>query len=367
MSNSSDESRSSSQADYNSRHGSIAKLGYFIVILALIGGIVWYTGIFKPEPKVAIVTASQGPYWDLIVRGAQDAADKYHLKLTVVSPRSGDQTQAIRDLIGKGFDGIAVSPNDPLTQAPVLLDAANDTNLVTFDSDSPVSKRLCFVGTDNYDAGRSAGQQVKLAIPDGGDVILSIGSLDKQNGQQRRQGVIDELLDRSYEPARPDDPVDVALKGGKYTIVATLVDGINADKAQSMIADAIKKDPNVKCVVGLFAYSTPAALKALEQAKQLDEIKLVGFDTNEETLAGIDGGHVFATMMQDPHYMGFEAIRILYDASVGDRRALPMFQIDKVGCDVITKSTLADARAKLAKDAKGDGSAETTISGTSGS
>lgn len=356
-------------SDSSARHGGhgFARLGIAIVFLAILGGILWYTGVFKPQPKVAIVTASQGPYWDLIVRGAQDEADKLHIKLTVVSPRSADQTQAIHDLVGKGYDGIAISPNDPLTQAPTLVDVANDTNLVTFDSDSPVSRRLCYVGTDNYDAGRTAGQQVKLAIPDGGDVIISIGSLDKQNAQRRRQGVIDELLDRSFEPTRPGDPVDGPLKGTKYTIVSTLVDGIDADKAQTMIADAIKKDPNLKCIVGLFSYSAPAALKALDQAKQLDKIKVIGFDTNDETLAGIDAGHVFATMMQDPYYMGLESIRILNDATVGDRRALPMFQIEKVGCDVVNKANLADAKDKLAKNMKGDGSAETKMSPTSGS
>jgi hypothetical protein len=72
-------------------------------------------------------------------------------------------------------------------------------------------------------------------------------------------------------------------------------------------------------------------------------------------------------MMQDPYYMGWEAIRILDDATVGDRRALPMFQIEKVGCDVVNKANLADARDKLAKNMKGDGSAETKVAGTNGS
>ena len=44
-----------------------------------------------------------------------------------------------------------------------------------------------------------------IGRPAVGDVIISIGSLDKQNAQRRRQGVIDELLDRSFEPTRPAD------------------------------------------------------------------------------------------------------------------------------------------------------------------
>ena len=35
---------------------------------------------------------------------------------------------------------------------------------------------------------------------EGGEVVIAIGSLDKANGQRRRQGVIDELLERSFEP-----------------------------------------------------------------------------------------------------------------------------------------------------------------------
>ena len=58
--------------------------------------------------------------------------------------------------MGKGYDGVAISPNDPPRQASALADIAADTNgnLITFDSDSTVSRRLCFIGTDNYDAGR---------------------------------------------------------------------------------------------------------------------------------------------------------------------------------------------------------------------
>ena len=60
-------------------------------------------------------------------------------------------------------------------------------------------------------------QHIRQAVPDGGEIIISVGSLDKENGHRRRQGVIDELLERSFEPQRPADAVDAPLKGPKYT------------------------------------------------------------------------------------------------------------------------------------------------------
>jgi ribose transport system substrate-binding protein len=295
-----------------------------------------------------MVTASSGPYWDLIIRGAKDAADKYNARLDVITPPSNmqAQTDALRALVGKGYSGVAVSPNDPVRQADVLSDLAGESKLVTFDSDSPISNRICFIGTDNYDAGRTAAQHIRDVVP-GGEVIIAIGSLEKQNGQQRRQGVIDELLDRSFEPQRPMDPVDAPLKGAKYTIVATLVDGIDAPKAEQLATQAIKDHPNAKAFVGLFAYNTPAILKALESSNKLDQIQVVGFDANEETLKGIEQGHVRATMLQDPYYIGMESVRILTEAVRGNRRAVPLFQQYNLSCDPVTKDNVAFAREQL--------------------
>ncbi|HTL28559.1 MAG TPA: substrate-binding domain-containing protein [Tepidisphaeraceae bacterium] len=327
-------------------------LPYLVVLLILIvlGSILYSSGALKPKPHIAVVTASTGPYWDLIIRGAKEAAEKYDARLDVITPPSNREAQsaAIHDLVGKGYDGVAVSPNDPVRQADVLSEIAAEAKLVTFDSDSPISNRICFIGTDNYDAGRTAGQHLKEAVPDGGEVIIAIGSLDKINGQQRRQGVIDELTDRSFEPQRPMDPVDQPIKGAKYTIVATLVDGIDQAKATQLAIDAIKAHPQVKGFVGLFAYSAPTILKALESSGKLDQVKVIGFDTNEETLAGIEQGHVYASMMQDPYYIGLETVRILSEASRGNRQAVPLFQQYNLSCDPVMKSNVAAVREQLA-------------------
>lgn len=336
---------------------SVPRVISLILILLIIGMYgLWFSGMLQPRPKVALVTAnSTGPYWEAIIRGAQDAADRYKIRLTIVRS-SGDtqqQTEQISKLLEEHYDGIAVSPQDPPHQAAVLAQAATQSRLVTFDSDSLVSGKLCFVGTDNYDAGRMAGKQLKESLADGGDVIISVGTVEKDNGQRRRQGLIDELLDRSFEPQRPMDPLDGgggggAIKGTKFNIIATLTDGIDPNKATELATKAIKDHPDVKAFACLYAYSTPSVLKAIESSGKTGKIKIVGFDTNDETLKGIEDGSVIATLMQSPWNIGFESVRILGDAARGDTTSLPMFQTENLACDLVTKNNLEAIRAQLA-------------------
>ncbi len=326
----------------------------FIVGLGAIAAAMYYSGAFQHKPKLAIVTASQGPFWDQIVRGANDAAGASGAEVRIIRGAADEpsQTQAIHGLIGQGFDGVGVSPNDPIRQAGTLADLAAEASLITYDADCPVAQRLCFIGTDNYDAGRMVGQHIRQAIPAGGDVIICVGSLEKENGHRRRQGLIDELLERPFEPTRSMDPIDAPLKGAKYSIAATLVDGINADRATELAAGAIDRNPNIKCFAGLFASNAPAILKALEQKKMLGKIQVVGFDFNEETLAGIESGNVHATIMQDPYTIGYETVRILADLARGNRSRLPMFQTWHLSCDPVTKENVATVRQKLAGNPK---------------
>lgn len=304
---------------------------HWIPILSLVAiGLVlmWHFGVFRARPKVALVTSGDTPYWDQVIAGAEEAARIYDVDLTVVRSKSITevQSEAIRDLLDRKFSGIAISPINPAAEGPVLAEVASRTTLVTFDSDAPVSNRLCFVGTDNYGAGRICGEMVRQAIPDGGEVIISLGNLDKENTQLRRQGIIDELLERPYQPNHPIDPADQPIKGEKYTIVATLADSSEPNVATELAAKALKDHPNVKCFVGLLGYSTPALLAALEQNGKLGQVKLIGFDVNDATLAGIEAQHVYGTVMQDQFGCGFHTVRILAESARGDRSGLPTFQ-----------------------------------------
>jgi len=322
---------------------------FWLLILALIViGVIlcWHFGIFNRKPRIAMV-AGESAYFEPIVAGAREAERQYDVRLTVVRAKGDAQADAVKQLLNDDYDGVAVSPINPESEAGLLSDVAAKTTLVTFDSDTPVSNRLCFVGTDNYAAGRICGQQVRQATPEGGEVLISCGALDKENVQRRRQGVIDELIDRTFEPTRSMDPADAQLKGPKHTIVLTVIESGPADEVIAKQVKALKDHPDVKCVVGLNALSAPRLLSALEQTKMLGKVKVVGFDPDPQTLAGIEAGNVYATVVQDQFGCGFHTVRILAENARGDKSGLPMFQRRTLPVEVVSKYNVAAVKAQL--------------------
>jgi ribose transport system substrate-binding protein len=76
-------------------------------------------------------------------------------------------------------------------------------------------------------------------------------------------------------------------------------------------------------MVGLFAYNTPNCLQAVKEAGKLGQIKLVSFDEQDAVLQGINDGHVFGTVSQQPYLYGYHAVRILAGLVRGDQSVLP--------------------------------------------
>jgi ribose transport system substrate-binding protein len=149
------------------------------------------------RPTVAFVTNGVASFWDVAKKGALAAGIDFDVNVEIRMPPSGvdDQNRMVQTLLANKIDGIAISPIDPDNQAEILEEASKRTILITHDSDAPNSDRVCYIGMDNYSAGRLCGQLIKEALPDGGSIMLFVGRLGQANARLRRQGIIDELMD----------------------------------------------------------------------------------------------------------------------------------------------------------------------------
>jgi ribose transport system substrate-binding protein len=278
-------------------------------------------------PRVAYITNGIDPFWDTAIAGARVGAKEFNLEVEPHKPAQGvtDQNRIVESLIAKRIAGIAISPIDAAGQVDLINSACEQTKVITHDSDAPQTKRLCFIGVNNYKAGRQVGGLVKEAMPDGGSVMIFVGRLEQLNAQQRRQGVIDELLDRPVQDlnALKFDPQTAELKGAKYTVLDTRTDGFKYERAKGNAEEAITRYPDLGCMVGLFAYNPPQCLEAIKGAGKAGKIKLVGFDEQDATLEGIREGSVYGTVSQQPFRYGRESMRILAGLIKGDNSVLP--------------------------------------------
>jgi ABC-type sugar transport system substrate-binding protein len=224
--------------------------------------------IKQGRKSVAYVTNGIDPFWTIAAAGAKVAGKEFDVNVLLRFPPKGvaDQKSMIEALMVQDeVTGIAVSPIDPDNQEAQLNQIGETKHYITHDSDADKTNRLAYVGMDNYQAGRMAGKLVKETMPEGGSVMIFVGRLGQLNAEQRRQGVIDELLDRDNDSERRDPPNEV-LEGDKYTILGTRTDNFDSAKAKQNAQDAISKYPDLGCMVGLFAYNPPLCLQAVREA-----------------------------------------------------------------------------------------------------
>jgi ribose transport system substrate-binding protein len=312
-------------------------------------------GVRRPSDKVKIAYVSNGvdPFWNVAAAGTKAAAKEFNAEVEVLMPPKGivDQKRMIETALARGVDGIAISPIDAKNQVDLINTAADQAKVITDDSDAPDSKRLCFVGMNNYKAGREAGKLVKEALPSGGKVMIFVGRLEQLNAQQRRQGVIDELMDRAEQAldAMKYDAPGEELKGPTFTIISTRTDNFDYPKAKANAEDAITAYPDLGCMVGLFAYNAPNCLEAVKQANKVGSIKIVSFDEQKETLQGITDGSVYGTVSQQPYQYGYHSVRILAGLVRGDESVLPPNKFLEVPIKIVKKDNVATFWAELKK------------------
>jgi ribose transport system substrate-binding protein len=303
--------------------------------------------------RIAYVTNGVDPFWNTAAAGVKAAAKEFNVQAEVHMPAKGtiDQKRIVESLLTGGIKGIAISPVDAKNQVDLINQAAAVTKVITHDSDAPDSKRLCFVGMNNYTAGRAAGKLVKEAIPNGGKVMLFVGRLEQLNAQQRRQGIIDELLDKPEQPltSMTYDPPGKPLAGAKYTVLDTRTDNFDYSRAKANAEDAITAFPDLACMVGLFAYNPPNCLEALKSAKKNGQIKLVAFDEADATLQGIIDGDIHGTVSQQPYLYGYHSVRILAGLVRGDNSVLPPGGFFEVPIMQVRKDNVEKFRTELKK------------------
>lgn len=302
------------------------------------------------KAKVAFVSNGIASFWTIAEAGVNAAGADLGVDTVVQMPAEGisDQKRIIEDLITKGIDGIAISPIDPANQTDILNTAAENCKLITHDSDAPDSKRLLYIGMDNYDAGRLCGQLVKEAMPDGGKLMIFIGRLEQDNAKRRRQGVIDELLDRPKNPENYDAP-GKELKGEKFTILGTLTDQFDRAKGKANVEDTLSKFPDIDGMVGLFAYNPPLMLEALKQAGKIGKVKVIAFDEADETLAGIKAGTVHGTVVQNPYMYGYKSVEVLKELVAGNDGVIPASKFIDIPARQIRRDNVVEFWSELNK------------------
>src|SRR5216684_480100 len=266
-------------------------------------------GTGEKKTKLAFVTNNASDFWTIARKGVEQSDSELpNVEVEFRIPADGtaaEQRRIVDDLLAKGIAGIAISPVDPDNQTQLINDTAKQALVVTQDSDAPSSDRALYIGTDNVAAGRQAGELVKEALPNGGKIMVFVGKSDARNAQERYQGIKD------------------ALQGSKIEVIDVRTDDTDRVRAKSNASDTIVKYSDVAALVGLWSYNGPAILNAVKEAGKIGQVKIVCFDEEDETLAGVKSGAINATVVQQPYEFGYQSVQLMTKVLGGDRSVIP--------------------------------------------
>ncbi|GMB08046.1 sugar-binding protein [Thermolongibacillus altinsuensis] len=248
---------------------------------------------------VLISQEFDNPYWRKIEQGAKAAANQYGVNVEYIGPlrtSMDEQMKLLEKAIASRVDGIIVQSLNDKYFTP-LIDKAISRNIpvITIDTDAPMSRRLAYVGTNNFEAGQLLGKAVASRVKGKKKIGVIIGSDTAENQQLRLKGFQSVIAQHPH-----------------LTIVAVSSSNISRIQASIQAERMLRAHPDISVMVGTSALDAIGILMATKNL-QRDDIEIFGFDDVEETLQAIQHGKIVATVIQKPYDMGFSAVKLMMD------------------------------------------------------
>jgi ribose transport system substrate-binding protein len=251
------------------------------------------------EEKYYLVSSNiTVPYWQEARAGLVRAGTQMQVKVDMAGPDTYDP-KAERDeflkTVSKKPSGIAISASDANLMKPEIDAAiAQGIPVVTIDSDAADSKRLMFIGTDNYKAGVT-GAKVVVAKLQGKGSVAVFTMPEQANLKDRLRGYTDTFAE--HPQIKITEIVDI--KGDPR---------IAFDRTTEML----EKNAKIDAFVSLVSTAGPEIANVLERKNVTGKV-VVAMDTDARTLEAIQKGAISATIGQKPFTMAFLAVKALDD------------------------------------------------------
>jgi ribose transport system substrate-binding protein len=270
----------------------------------------------RDRPRIALVLKTlNNPFFIEMQKGAEDAARKSGVDLIVqAAEREVDvekQMQIIENLIESKVAALCVTPSGSkeIVSAIVKANRAHipvvvvDTRVDAAALKDAAGTVSTFIGSDNFEGGRLAGEFMAKALGGHGEVAILEGIPGHETGDSRLRG---------FHEAIKKEP---GLK-----VVASQTANWERDQGFNVFQNILQSHPAVR---GLFACSDLMALGAVEAiaaAKKTGKIAVIGFDAFDEARDAVRRGTMVATIAQSPATMGTlaveNAVRLIHGESV---------------------------------------------------
>ncbi|MBR0596630.1 sugar ABC transporter substrate-binding protein [Sinanaerobacter chloroacetimidivorans] len=289
-----------------------------------------------------IVMALNSDYWHMVEAGAKLAGNEFGYEVNVVGPNSESdsvaQSNMVEDAVTNHVGAIVLAPNEPKVLVSsvqkakdagvpvIIIDAALQT-----DDESLYES---FIGTGNYEAGKTAGEYLASKLQKGDKVALIRGLVGQPTHDERANGAKD------------------ALEAAGMQIVAIQPADSDRGKAVNVAENIIQTTPDIKCFYATNDEMALGAYQAVEGSQLQKQVIVMGFDGSFGALDSIAEGKLSASLAQKPieeGYLGVKAaIEVIEGKSVEKKVNNGVVIVDKDN----VKSFREEIDAKVAESKK---------------
>jgi len=251
------------------------------------------------EKYILVADNTKIAYWQTALQGLTRAVSEMGVKGEMQGPDGHDpngEHDAFKRALAEKPAGILVSATDAKILGPDIDSAVGQgIPVLTIDSDAPDSKRLFFVGTDNFNAGSIGGKlAAKLIGGKGSVVIFTIES--QANLKDRLNG---------YKAAFAEHP--------GIQIMQTIDMNGNSDIAFDSAKKLLDSKAKVDAFICLEALACPAVADVVNRANMGGKVNIIAMDTDPGTLDWIKKGVISATIAQKPWTMAYYGAKLVAD------------------------------------------------------
>ena len=287
-------------------------------------------------PRVAFVMKTLNhPFFLDMQRGAQEAADRDGIQLVVqAAEREIDvekQMQIIENLLQTGVRVLIVTPSGSREIASAIA-KANRAHVPVIVVDTRVDAKAAaennlriesFVGSDNYEGGRLAGEY--LAKSTGGNARIAVleGIPGHETGDSRLRGFR-----------------DAVKKYPGMTIVASQPANWERDQGFTVFQNMLQAHADIDALFACSDLMALGAVEAIAAAGRTGRIRVVGFDALDDARKAIEAGRMEASMAQSPRDMG----RLAVEAAAHLLRSEPVQREQTVPIELVTRTGTATRR-----------------------
>jgi len=278
---------------------------------------------------IAVPTLA-GPFFVPEVYGAMDEAEKAGMKTTVVNAGGYDkgavQVQQIEDLIAKGVDALVIEPIDPNALKPVLERAIESGIKIVAVGLPPTDLDLRVFDLDHREIGRTMGQAMVDALPDGGSVIAEPGPAGVHWTSERLAGFKE------------------AIEGSGIEVIAEQASPNTVEEGVKITETLLSRHPDVDGIYAVDNGLGAGAARVLEQTGRAGDVKVVAAVLDRDVIKYLRDGTITAVAAIEPVTIGREtagsAIKLLRGEDVPERSTIEVKLVTSDTVDSVADEAL---------------------------